>query len=157
MVFVMPALSDSPSQLSLTKSFSLSTLKVNGSTDVTIIVENKGGGDAKNIIIVDTVRDGFESVSGQSPVTITPGQNPVTFPTIDTLKSGENREFIYTIKATTNTIGDYKMTNATATYQDIEGKSHSIYSNDEKFIHVPGFEVILAGIGIIIALVFRRR
>jgi uncharacterized repeat protein (TIGR01451 family) len=145
-----------PPQLTLTKSLSPSTITEGDSTTVTIRVENTGS-DAKSVKITDAIPQGFNLVSGSASQEYA------------TLKATESRTFQYTIKATGT--GRFVSDLATVTYQDEKGNSYSGASNSATITvqagqagqvpaaqpKTPGFGVILAGIGMILALVLRRR
>jgi uncharacterized repeat protein (TIGR01451 family) len=141
------------------KSLSPSTITEGDSTTVTLRVENTGG-DAKSVKITDAIPQGFTLVSGSASQEYS------------TLKATESRTFQYTIKATGT--GRFVSDLATVTYQDDKGNSYSGASNSATITvqagasaqappqqaaqpKTPGFETILAGIGIISALALRRR
>lgn len=149
MMLAVPALSDNHPQLIITKSVTNSKISLNGVTEVKIQVKNIGGSEAKNITIVDKVRQGFDIVSDKKP--------PFDIPF---LKSGESVNLNYTIKATIENSGEYETGEAAiVTFQDVNGKTYSNSSSRVliKVNQTPGFEVVLSGIGILITLVFRRR
>lgn len=154
MALAVPALSDNLPRLIITKSITDINIPLNGVTEVKIQVKNMGGGEAKNITIDDKVRQGFDIISSKKP--------PFYIPF---LKSGESVNLNYTIKATMENAGEYWTGEAAiATFQDVSGTIHS-NSSSPVIINVgqmpknqiPGFEGVLSGIGILIALVFLRK
>lgn len=154
MALAVPALSDNSPKLIINKSITDLNIPLNGITEVKIQVKNIGNGEAKNITIDDTVREGFDIISIKKP--------PFYIPF---LKPRESENFNYTIKATMENTGEYWTGEpAVVTFQDVSGTTHS-NSSSPVVINVgtmpknqsPGFEGIISGIGILIALVFLRK
>ena len=143
----------SPPKLTLEKSLSSSVITVSDPITITVRVDNTGG-DAMNVKITDMIPQGFALISGTST------QEYII------VKTKESKTFQYILKA--NGSGEFVLDPATLTCQDNKGNSCSSSSNSATITvkankqettlpKMSGFGTVLAGIGIVFAIAFRRR